>query len=247
MESPLCSSHRLHEPSVPARTQPDPGAAPALYRPPLFQVGHYRDFKPLFCLFPPVVDIHPRRHHRRLETASESSRAGFGEGCTTVSTEGCTRGSPSRITWAPLKKRRSSWKSSWPPTNWYGSTRRGAGGGFIPDSNALLPQKIAQLEQEKGRRSRKAAVLDKSPTAWARRDHLSAVNTPQDDYGGFITARGPDAGLIVLADDVHQSSETCLSNGSDQESGIADLSCRSPVSEDSARDQDSDEAASAAP
>uniref|UniRef100_A0A8D3C570 Myotubularin related protein 7a n=1 Tax=Scophthalmus maximus TaxID=52904 RepID=A0A8D3C570_SCOMX len=36
---------------------------------------------------------------------------------------------------------------------------------------------------------------------------------------------------------------TNLSNGSDQESGIADLSCRSPLSEDSTRDPDSDEAA----
>lgn len=74
------------------------------------------------------------------------------------------------------------------------------------------------------------------------------ANTPQDYYGGFLTsspcqARGPDSGLIVLPEDGHQLSETCLSNSSDQESGIADLSCRSPVSEDSARDQDSDEAA----
>lgn len=74
------------------------------------------------------------------------------------------------------------------------------------------------------------------------------VNTPQDYYGGFITSspcqvRGLDGSLIVFPEDVHQSSETCLSNSSDQESGIADLSCRSPVSEDSARDQDSDEAA----
>lgn len=74
------------------------------------------------------------------------------------------------------------------------------------------------------------------------------VNTPQDYYGGFITSspwqvRGPDGGLIMFPEDVHPLSETCLSNSSDQESGIADLSCRSPVSEDSARDQDSDEAA----
>lgn len=75
------------------------------------------------------------------------------------------------------------------------------------------------------------------------------VNTPQDDYGGFVTVspcRARDGGLIALPDDVHQASETCLSNGSDQESGIADLSCRSPASEDSTRDQDSDEAASSA-
>ncbi|TNM99090.1 hypothetical protein fugu_013654 [Takifugu bimaculatus] len=110
--------------------------------------------------------------------------------------------------------------------------------------------RIAQLEQEKGSRSvtQKGAIFDKSPTAWAPGNNLSMANTPQDYYGGFITsspcqARGPDSGLIVLPEDGHQLSETCLSNSSDQESGIADLSCRSPVSEDSARDQDSDEAA----
>lgn len=121
---------------------------------------------------------------------------------------------------------------------------------FSPDCTILLPQKIAQLEQEKGCRTQKAAVFDKSPTAWAGGADLSAVNTPQDYYGGFIgspcQARGPDGGLIVLPEDAQQLSETCLSNNSDQESGIADLSCRSPVSEDSGRDQDSDEAASSA-
>lgn len=78
------------------------------------------------------------------------------------------------------------------------------------------------------------------------------VNTPQDYYGGFITgspcqAKGLDSSLMVLTEDGHQSFETCLSNSSDQESGIADLSCRSPISEDSTRDQDSDEAAYSAP
>uniref|UniRef100_A0A671WCA3 Myotubularin related protein 7a n=1 Tax=Sparus aurata TaxID=8175 RepID=A0A671WCA3_SPAAU len=51
----------------------------------------------------------------------------------------------------------------------------------------------------------------------------------------------PDSSLILQ--DLNQTPETNLSNGSDQESGIADLSCRSPLSEDSTRDPDSDEAA----
>lgn len=41
MESSLCKSDRLLKPSVPAQTQPGTGSAPAIYRPPLFQVGQH--------------------------------------------------------------------------------------------------------------------------------------------------------------------------------------------------------------
>ena len=92
----------------------------------------------------------------------------------------------------------------------------------------------------------KAAAFDKSPTAWALGNELGLANTPQDYTGGFITSspcqpKAPDSSLILQ--DSNQTSETNLSNGSDQESGIADVSCRSPLSEDSTRDPDSDEAA----
>lgn len=111
-------------------------------------------------------------------------------------------------------------------------------------------QKIAQLEREqvwKGVTPRTTAY-DKSPTAWAHSRDLGLANTPQDYTGGFITSsplqpKAADGSPFVLPKSLDQSSETCLSNGSDQESGIADLSCRSPLSEDSNRDPDSDEAA----
>ncbi|KAG8004224.1 Myotubularin-related protein 7 [Nibea albiflora] len=120
----------------------------------------------------------------------------------------------------------------------------------LEEQLASHKQKIAQLEKEQEWRSvtQKAATFDKSPTAWVRGNDLALANTPQDYTGGFITSspcqpKAPDSSLILLPKDLNQSSETSLSNGSDQESGIADLSCRSPLSEDSARDPDSDEAA----
>uniref|UniRef100_A0A8C2WFM2 Myotubularin related protein 7a n=1 Tax=Cyclopterus lumpus TaxID=8103 RepID=A0A8C2WFM2_CYCLU len=71
---------------------------------------------------------------------------------------------------------------------------------------------------------------------------LGLANTPQDYTGCFVTSspcqpKAPDGSLVLLTQDSN------LSNGSDQESGIADVSCRSPLSEDSTRDPDSDEAA----
>lgn len=89
--------------------------------------------------------------------------------------------------------------------------------------------------------------MDKSPTAWALGKDLGQANTPQDYTGCFITSspcqpKASDRGLILLPQDLNRAGDAILSNGSDQESGIADLSCRSPLSEDSTRDPDSDEA-----
>ncbi|XP_068182181.1 myotubularin-related protein 7a [Antennarius striatus] len=109
-------------------------------------------------------------------------------------------------------------------------------------------QKITQLEQELGCRSvTQREAMDKSPTAWAYGSDLGVANTPQDYTGGLLTSspckpKATDSGLVLPHKDPNPSSETSLSNGSDQESGI-DLSCRSPLSEDSTRDPDSDEAA----
>lgn len=107
-------------------------------------------------------------------------------------------------------------------------------------------QKISQLEQEQGCTDTwKATTFDKSPTVWAPGSDLGLANTPQDYTGGFIASpcqpKAPDS--ILLPKSTNQTSDSNFSNGSDQESGIADLSCRSPLSEDSARDPDSDEAA----
>ncbi|KAM3612090.1 uncharacterized protein V6R79_002581 [Siganus canaliculatus] len=119
----------------------------------------------------------------------------------------------------------------------------------LEEQLASHKQKIAQLEQEQGWKSAapKATTFDKSPTAWAQGKDLGLANTPQDYTGGFITSspcqpKTPDSSLILPPKDLNYSSEAALSNGSDQESGIADLSCRSPLSEDSSKDPDSDEA-----
>uniref|UniRef100_A0A3P8SM29 Myotubularin related protein 7a n=1 Tax=Amphiprion percula TaxID=161767 RepID=A0A3P8SM29_AMPPE len=116
----------------------------------------------------------------------------------------------------------------------------------LEEQLASHKQKITQLEQEQGWSvTWKAATCDKSPTVRALGNDLSLANTPQDYTDGFITnsPKAPDDSLILQPQDSSQTSEPSFSNGSDQESGIADLSCRSPLSEDSTRDPDSDEAA----
>ncbi|XP_047208729.1 myotubularin-related protein 7a [Girardinichthys multiradiatus] len=110
-------------------------------------------------------------------------------------------------------------------------------------------QKIAQLEQEQGWSDACAeAIFDKSPTVWVFGKNLALANTPQDYTGSFLTSspctpKAPGSPLILPPQDSNQTVDSNLSNSSDQESGIADLSCRSPLSEDSTRDPDSDEAA----
>nr|XP_014333385.1 PREDICTED: myotubularin-related protein 7 [Bos mutus] len=82
----------------------------------------------------------------------------------------------------------------------------------------------------------------------------SAANTPQD-YSGNVKSfpsRSPSQGdedsALILTQDNLKSSDPDLSANSDQESGVEDLSCRSPSggecvpSEDSGKDRDSDEA-----
>ncbi|KAM8908315.1 myotubularin-related protein 7a isoform 2-T2 [Spinachia spinachia] len=111
----------------------------------------------------------------------------------------------------------------------------------LEEQLASHQRKIAQLEQE-GTVTWGAVSCDKSPTAWALGRDMGLANTPQDYAGGFVTTspcqqKAPDGSLLLLTHDCN------LSNGSDQESGFADVSCLSPLSEDSARDPDSDEAA----
>ncbi|XP_043983426.1 myotubularin-related protein 7a [Gambusia affinis] len=106
-------------------------------------------------------------------------------------------------------------------------------------------QKIAELEQEQEwSDAQKAAVFDQSSTARALGENLALANTPQDYTGGLLasTPGAADGPLILAPQDPDRTADPSLSNGSDPESGIADVSCRSPLSEDSARDPESDEA-----
>nr|XP_043901122.1 myotubularin-related protein 7-like [Solea senegalensis] len=119
----------------------------------------------------------------------------------------------------------------------------------LEEQLASHKQKIEHLvQQQEWRDTQKATSFDKSPTAWVLSHDLTVANTPQDYTGDFLTSspcqpKAADDSLILPHQDLNKTSEANLSNGSDQESGIADLSCRSPLSEDSIRDPDSDEAA----
>ncbi|XP_036694443.1 myotubularin-related protein 7 isoform X2 [Balaenoptera musculus] len=82
----------------------------------------------------------------------------------------------------------------------------------------------------------------------------STANTPQDYSGNMksFPSRSPSQGdedsALILTQDNLKSSDPDLSANSDQESGVEDLSCRSPSGgecvpgEDSGKDRDSDEA-----
>lgn len=83
----------------------------------------------------------------------------------------------------------------------------------------------------------------------------SIANTPQDYTGNLksFPSRSPSQGdeedsALILTQDNLKSSDPDLSANSDQESGVEDMSCRSPSgggglpSEDSVKDRDSDEA-----
>ncbi|XP_054890168.1 myotubularin-related protein 7a isoform X2 [Poeciliopsis prolifica] len=110
-------------------------------------------------------------------------------------------------------------------------------------------QKIAELEQEQEwSDAQEAAPFDQSSTVRALGKNLALANTPQDYTGGLLasTPSAADGALILAPQDPDRTADPGLSNGSDPESGIADVSCRSPLSEDSAKDPDSDEAANSA-
>ncbi|XP_061540938.1 myotubularin-related protein 7a isoform X1 [Phycodurus eques] len=107
-------------------------------------------------------------------------------------------------------------------------------------------QKISKLEEKQARNYTAKATFDKSPTAWVIGHDLGLANTPQDYTSGFLTSstcqlKTPCSGLTLSPQDLSKTYDSSHSNGSDRESGIADLSCRSPFSEESTRDQDSDD------
>lgn len=82
----------------------------------------------------------------------------------------------------------------------------------------------------------------------------SIANTPQDYIGNLksFPSRSPSQGdedsALILTQDNLKSSDPDLSATSDQESGVEDMSCRSPSgggcfpSKDSTKERDSDEA-----
>ncbi|KAJ8015140.1 hypothetical protein DPEC_G00023060 [Dallia pectoralis] len=99
-------------------------------------------------------------------------------------------------------------------------------------------------------------MMDRSPAVWASPPSDSTVglaNTPENDSGqeGFRTSspcqqKVRESSLQILSwpQELGKPSNPDLStNSADQESGIAGFSCRSPPSEDSAKDPDSDETA----
>uniref|UniRef100_A0A8C7WRH3 Myotubularin related protein 7a n=1 Tax=Oryzias sinensis TaxID=183150 RepID=A0A8C7WRH3_9TELE len=97
--------------------------------------------------------------------------------------------------------------------------------------------------QEETQQLEDTASSDKSLPPWDPGNNLALANTPQDYTSSFLpnsTPKDLDSSTAILPP--HDSSLKAETSGSDQESGIADLSCRSPLSEESARDPDSDEA-----
>nr|XP_015801331.2 myotubularin-related protein 7a [Nothobranchius furzeri] len=117
----------------------------------------------------------------------------------------------------------------------------------LEEQLASHKQKISQLEKEQTWSvSWKTSPSEKSPDVWALGSDLTGVNTPQDYIGGFFssssprTPKAPDDSSFFQPPDSKQTANPVCSNGSDQESGIADLSCHSPLSEDNSRNQTSD-------
>ncbi|KAJ8416507.1 hypothetical protein AAFF_G00357950 [Aldrovandia affinis] len=128
----------------------------------------------------------------------------------------------------------------------------------LEEELAVHQERIEKLEKEQGKKIViKTDPVEKSKLVWATTSDNALANTPQDYSGGTgsfsassLGQQGePENSLLILPRDVLKSSDPDLSTNSDQESGVADLSCRSPSggdslpSEDSAKDPDSDEAA----
>lgn len=115
----------------------------------------------------------------------------------------------------------------------------------------LVLQRLAKLEngERMGKQQKKSNDLGFSAS------NDSIANTPQDYTGNLksFPSRSPSQGdeedsALILTQDNLKSSDPDLSANSDQESGVEDMSCRSPnggqclPSEYSAKDRDSDEA-----
>ncbi|KAG7458584.1 hypothetical protein MATL_G00222000 [Megalops atlanticus] len=109
----------------------------------------------------------------------------------------------------------------------------------LEEELATHEEKIANLEKQGKRVQAKEGTAGKN----------SEANTPQS-YTGSLPTNSPvqqrelESSQLILPRDVLKSSDPDLSVNSDQESGVADLSCLSPIGgEGSVKDPDSDEAA----
>ncbi|KAK1175936.1 myotubularin-related protein 7-like [Acipenser oxyrinchus oxyrinchus] len=117
-------------------------------------------------------------------------------------------------------------------------------------------EKIAKLEKLQVKHNKiKANPRDINKHLGVSTSDNSIANTPQDYTGTtgiFPSQLDEESSVLILTRDTLKSSDLDLSTNSDQESGVADLNCRSPSggdslpSEDSAKDPDSDEAANSA-
>ncbi|XP_074848949.1 phosphatidylinositol-3-phosphate phosphatase MTMR7 isoform X2 [Carettochelys insculpta] len=120
----------------------------------------------------------------------------------------------------------------------------------------VLEQRLANLRKvQLNNRKENAKQQDRITHLGLSPAYNSIANTPQDYINGVksFPSRSPSQGdeedsALILTQDNLKSSDLDLSANSDQESGVEDLSCRSPSgggclpSEDSIRDPDSDEA-----
>ncbi|MBN3270532.1 MTMR7 protein, partial [Polyodon spathula] len=113
-------------------------------------------------------------------------------------------------------------------------------------------EKIAKLEKSQVNSNKiKAKPRDINKHLGVSISDNSIANTPQDytDTAGTFPSCSPsqldeESSVLILTRDTLKSSDPDLSTNSDQESGVADLNCRSPSggdflpSEDSAKDPD---------
>uniref|UniRef100_A0A3P8ZU59 Myotubularin related protein 7a n=1 Tax=Esox lucius TaxID=8010 RepID=A0A3P8ZU59_ESOLU len=126
----------------------------------------------------------------------------------------------------------------------------------LEEQLASHEMKILNVEkQQKKSVNLETNMFDRSPAVWASPPSNSSVglaNTPGDysGLGGFLKSpyqqKEPENSLLILPwpQELRKPTDPDLStNGDDQESGIAGLSCLSPPNEESAKDPDSDETA----
>ncbi|XP_058853763.1 myotubularin-related protein 7-like isoform X1 [Acipenser ruthenus] len=101
-------------------------------------------------------------------------------------------------------------------------------------------EKIAKLEKLQVKNNTKAKPRNINKRLGVSTSDNSIANTPQDYTGtaGTFPSRSPsqldESSVLILTRDTLKSSDPELATNSDQESGVADLSCHSPSGEDSA-------------
>ena len=106
-----------------------------------------------------------------------------------------------------------------------------------------------QIEKLENKPEWAGEAEEESSLAWALAPggFVAQANTPQDYSGGFIASspcqQGSPVDNLVLTSPPSKISEADLSVSSEQESGIADVSFNSQLSEEGTRGPDPDDAA----